>query len=192
MKSQKATKSKSNPPGVRLGLSAPADLQPEVQKLQLAIAVRAHELFEARGKEHGHDLDDWLRAKSELLCPVSIAMSESKDRVRVRANVAGFDQNEIEVSVEPGRITILGRKNESTGRMEPGANEGSGPDPDQILEVIELATEVAPERAIVELQAGDLTLELRRHRRTRLRAQVESKSLNASTSNEELVNTSLV
>jgi len=110
MKSQKATKSKSNPPGVRLGLSAPADLQPEVQKLQLAIAVRAHELFEARGKEHGHDLDDWLRAKSELLCPVSIAMSESKDRVRVRANVAGFDQNEIEVSVEPGRITILGRK----------------------------------------------------------------------------------
>lgn len=160
MKSEKATKSKSNPPGERLDLWAPADLQPEVQKLQLAIARRAHELFEARGREHGHDLDDWLRARSELLCPVSIAVSESKDRVSVRANVAGFDQNEIEVSVEPGRITILGRKEESTRRTKPGANEGSGSHPDQILEVIELATEVAPERAIVELQAGELALEL--------------------------------
>jgi len=160
MKSQKATKSKSNPPGVRLCLSAPVDLQPEVQKLQLAIAVRAHELFEARGREPGHDLDDWLRAKSQLLFPVSIAMSESKDRVSIRANFAGFNQNEIEVSVEPGRITILGRKKESTRKTKPGANEGSGSHSDQILEVIDLATEVAPERAIVELQAGELIFEL--------------------------------
>ena len=160
MKSQKAPKSKSNRLGVLLGLSVPADLQPKVQKLQLAIACRAHELFEARGREHGHDLDDWLGAKSELLCPASIAMSESKDRVSVRANVAGFDQNEIEVSVEPRRITILGKKKKSTGKTEPGANERSGSHPDQILEVIDLATEVAPERAIVELQAGELTFEL--------------------------------
>jgi HSP20 family molecular chaperone IbpA len=144
MKSQKATKSKSDPPGVRLGLSAPADLQPEVQKLQLAIARRAHELFEARGREHGHDLDDWLQARSELLCPVSIGMSESKDRVSVRANVAGFDPDEIEVSVEPGRITIMGRKKERTGKMEPGASERSGSHPDQILEVIDLATRWRP------------------------------------------------
>jgi HSP20 family molecular chaperone IbpA len=160
MKSQKAPKSKSNRPGVRLDLSAPADLQPKVQKLQLAIARRAHELFEARGREHGHDLDDWLRAKSELLCPVSIAMSESKDRVSVRANVAGFDQNEIEVSVEPGRITILGKKKESTGKTEPGATDRSGSHPDQILEVIDLVTEVAPEAALVELQVGELIFEL--------------------------------
>lgn len=44
--------------------------------------------------------------------------------------------------------------------MEPGASARSGSHPDQILEVIDLATEVARERAIVELQAGDLTLEL--------------------------------
>lgn len=94
------------------------------------------------------------------MCPAAIAMSESKDRVSVRANVAGFEPDEIEVSVEPGRITIMDSKKESTGKMEPGASERSGSHPDQILEVIDLATEVAPERAIVELQAGDLTLEL--------------------------------
>jgi HSP20 family molecular chaperone IbpA len=160
MKSQKAPKLKSNSPGVRLGLSVPADLQPKVQKLQLAIARRAHELFEARGREHGHDFDDWLQAKSELLSPVSIAMSESKDRVSVRANVAGFDQNEIEVRVEPSRITILGKKKESTGKTEPGASERSGSHPDQIMEVIDLATEVTPEGAIVEWQTGKLGFEL--------------------------------
>ncbi len=31
-----------------------------------AVAHRAYELHEQRGGEHGHDLDDWLRAEHEL------------------------------------------------------------------------------------------------------------------------------
>jgi hypothetical protein len=31
-----------------------------------AIARRAYELFLERGSQHGHDLDDWLRAEREL------------------------------------------------------------------------------------------------------------------------------
>jgi hypothetical protein len=30
------------------------------------IAARAHELFQARGGDHGRDLDDWLQAEREL------------------------------------------------------------------------------------------------------------------------------
>jgi hypothetical protein len=30
------------------------------------IARRAYELYEARGREDGHDLDDWLRAEAEI------------------------------------------------------------------------------------------------------------------------------
>ena len=30
------------------------------------IARRAYELYEARGREHGHDIDDWLQAEREL------------------------------------------------------------------------------------------------------------------------------
>ncbi len=33
------------------------------------IKVRAYELFEQRGREHGHDLDDWLQAEVELAMP---------------------------------------------------------------------------------------------------------------------------
>jgi len=32
----------------------------------LDIQVRAYELYEQRGKEPGHDLDDWLQAEAEL------------------------------------------------------------------------------------------------------------------------------
>jgi outer membrane protein TolC len=31
------------------------------------IAQRAYSLYEARGRQQGHDLDDWLQAERELL-----------------------------------------------------------------------------------------------------------------------------
>lgn len=33
---------------------------------QEQIAVRAYEIFVARGQQHGRDLEDWLQAESEL------------------------------------------------------------------------------------------------------------------------------
>ena len=33
------------------------------------IRVRAYELFEQRGREDGHELDDWLQAEAELTMP---------------------------------------------------------------------------------------------------------------------------
>jgi len=35
----------------------------------LDIRVRAYELFEQRGREEGHDLDDWLQAEAEFTMP---------------------------------------------------------------------------------------------------------------------------
>ena len=31
-----------------------------------AVAIRAYEIFERRGREPGRDVDDWLRAEQEL------------------------------------------------------------------------------------------------------------------------------
>ena len=38
----------------------------EPQELEHQIRERAYELYEARGREHGHDEEDWLRAKEEI------------------------------------------------------------------------------------------------------------------------------
>jgi hypothetical protein len=34
-------------------------------KLYEQIRQRAYELFEKRGREHGHDVEDWLKAEAE-------------------------------------------------------------------------------------------------------------------------------
>ena len=35
-------------------------------ELEYQIRLRAYELYEARGRKDGHELDDWLRAKEEI------------------------------------------------------------------------------------------------------------------------------
>ena len=39
-----------------------------------SVARRAYELYEQRGREHGHDLDDWLQAERELHSSVVITI----------------------------------------------------------------------------------------------------------------------
>lgn len=34
--------------------------------LEEEIRRRAYEFYEERGREHGHDLDDWVRAEAEV------------------------------------------------------------------------------------------------------------------------------
>jgi hypothetical protein len=51
-------------PGKR---SAPARKIHDPAALRDIIRLRAYGLYEARGREHGHDLDDWLQAEAEIL-----------------------------------------------------------------------------------------------------------------------------
>ena len=55
--------------------------KPEEGSLELTeelIRVRAYRFFEERGCEHGHDLEDWLRAEAEILGKKP-ATAEAKD-----------------------------------------------------------------------------------------------------------------
>jgi hypothetical protein len=51
----------ANPPK-----KSPATVTSEPQQLEHQIRLRAHELFEARGREDGHDIEDWLQAETEV------------------------------------------------------------------------------------------------------------------------------
>jgi len=42
--------------------------EPTIQ-LEERIRLRAYELYEQRGANHGHELDDWLQAEWELTQP---------------------------------------------------------------------------------------------------------------------------
>ena len=51
----------ANPPK-----KSPATVTRDPQALEHQIRLRAQELYEARGREDGHELDDWLRAEEEI------------------------------------------------------------------------------------------------------------------------------
>jgi len=137
----------------------PEALRAELQQIQSAIARRAYELFEARNCEHGHDWEDWFQAESELLRPVSVAMSERPDSFSIRANILGFAGAELKVSIEAQSIAIVGRKDVSPAAA---TDEAAPTDsyPDLILRLIPLPAEIDPEGAAVELQSGVLRFEL--------------------------------
>jgi hypothetical protein len=45
---------------------SPTAVTSDPQDLEHQIRLRAQELYEARGREDGHELDDWLRAEEEI------------------------------------------------------------------------------------------------------------------------------
>jgi hypothetical protein len=57
----------------KLVTSSPKVAAAPVQKVSLstnfeeAIRSRAYSIYEQRGREHGHDLDDWLIAEAEVV-----------------------------------------------------------------------------------------------------------------------------
>ena len=52
-------KPQSNPFGTLQATQPPDQIQERIRQ-------RAHQIYEARGREDGHDLDDWLIAESEV------------------------------------------------------------------------------------------------------------------------------
>ncbi len=80
-------------------------------ELDLMIARRAFELFEARGGSHGHDVDDWITAELELLRPYRHDLKESAEAVVFHAELpCSFTPDQLNVSVEPRRLTISGER----------------------------------------------------------------------------------
>ena len=55
---------RSSPMDANTPKKSPATSEP--QGLEHEIRLRAQELYEERGREDGHELDDWLRAEEEI------------------------------------------------------------------------------------------------------------------------------
>ena len=72
------------------------------------VEERAYQIFETRGKVHGHDCDDWVQAASEVLEPVPAEVSDAGDAFVAVTRVAGYRPEDLRVSAEPCRLTICG------------------------------------------------------------------------------------
>ena len=136
-----------------------SDLFDRIQEMSNSIARRAFEIFEDRGRAFGHDLEDWLRAESEFLHPIHLDIVESDDEVTVHAEVPGFSAKELEVGVEPHRLTISGKRETDADRAgkkiiytEHCVN--------QIFRPIDLPAEVDSSKVTATLKGGVLELSM--------------------------------
>jgi len=52
------------------------------------IQARAYQFYEGRGREHGHDLEDWLRAETEIFGKKTIAATTPSEMMEQKSNAA--------------------------------------------------------------------------------------------------------
>ena len=89
-------------------ITAPEELFERFTKVSDDIAQLAYAFFHDRRGRFGNPLDDWFKAESQLLRPVPVEITETDDNIFVKAAVAGFKPEEIEVSLKDNTLIING------------------------------------------------------------------------------------
>jgi HSP20 family molecular chaperone IbpA len=125
-------------------------------KVRDAVARRAYELFEARGRLPGHDVADWFRAENELVHPVSTDVWQSEQQIAVTAEIPGFCADEVTVGVEPERVILWGRPDPKPVGGDAYPHRASI----ALYHTIDLPVIVDPAKASARLTHGLLRLEL--------------------------------
>ena len=131
------------------------DFAGRICQLEQMTARRAYEIFEGRGRTHGHDLQDWFEAQAELFVPLAGELIEGEYSLEWKADVNGFHSADFEVHVDPRRLVILGR------RIGKGTPEQSEPalrcdSEKEIYQVVELPVEVNPVLVTAHVRDGVL------------------------------------
>jgi len=124
-----------------------------------AITRRAYELFESSGREFGRDLENWFQAERELLHSVHVSITEADGFLEVKAEVPGFTEKEIEISVEPHRLTIAGKR-ETKKEEKKGKTVYAESCSNQIFRSVTLPLEVETEKVTANLKNGVLEITL--------------------------------
>ncbi len=125
------------------------------------LARRAFEIFESNGRRFGRDLDDWFQAEGELLHPLHLEISETEGALTVQVEVPGFTEKDIEINLEPRRMTVSGTR-ESAEQRKQGKTVYSERCSNRIFRVVDLPAEVDTASSAIEAtyDKGMLTLTL--------------------------------
>jgi HSP20 family protein len=139
-----------------------ADIEGSLERMEHlneAISRRAFELYEKEGRVDGQDLRHWLEAEREILHPVHMKLEHADGEFVVLAELPGFMANDIEVSVEPRRVIITGKR-ESKVEDKQGDAVYVEQCSDEIFRTMDLPAEVNVLKVTAMLKDGVLTVQL--------------------------------
>jgi HSP20 family protein len=132
----------------------------EFEQLHEAINRRAFDLFNERGKSLGHELDDWFAAEAEFLRPLPVEITETDTAYMVKAEVPGFTEKEVQISVEPHRLILRGRRQTADRKEDEGQVVWTERSEKNFFRAIPLNAEVNPAAVKTTHADGILTLTL--------------------------------
>jgi HSP20 family molecular chaperone IbpA len=138
-----------------------------INQIHENIARRAFEIFENDGGFFGHDVDNWLKAESELLHPVHMDVKDSDGHLVAKAEVPGFNANQLQVSLDDGRLTITGKKQITKEDKAKGKTVYEEHCSSELLRVIDLPAEVDAAKTTAILKNGVLELNMPKKAQTR-------------------------
>jgi len=135
---------------------APKDLIERFENVYAEIANRAFAIFKNDGI-FGHDLENWLKAETELLHPIRVNVTEVDGAVDIEAEVPGFEPKDLEVTLEPQRLIISGKR-ETKEEAKKGKTIYKEQSSNEILRAVSLPFEVEAAKASATLKNGMLEL----------------------------------
>ena len=120
------------------------------------IANRAFSIFENDGRI-GRDLENWFKAETELFHPVHVNVAEADGTVTVDAEVPGFEAKDLEITLEPQRLIISGKR-ETKEETQKGKSVYKEQCSNEIFRAVSLPAEVDASKATAKLKNGVLEL----------------------------------
>jgi HSP20 family molecular chaperone IbpA len=158
MQQQDNVRNPSNEPQLLIRTNG---LSNQARDLFNAVARRAYEIFESEGRPTGKDLENWLQAERELFDKSPLHLSESAEQVSLLADVHNYQPKELEIDLEPRRITIIGKHEQREHRTADGTNYSNSRKSGLLLS-LQLPVEVDPLRANARWKQGMLELEVKK------------------------------
>ena len=128
----------------------------QMERRREAVRSRAFELFEARGGDSGHAVEDWLKAEREVLGSLPLETQESESEFEFHVPLDDSEISQVEIIVTPSEIVVHARPDED------GADEPNAPQRPCVLRHIyrriELPQPISTDRTKATLDQGTLRI----------------------------------
>lgn len=134
-----------------------------VQEFFDMIARRPFELLSGRTPLFGREMESWFKSEAEIVHPVYVRLFETDEALILKAEVPGFTEKELNITVEPMRVTIAGKREqerEIKGEKKEITPVYSEKYMNQIYRSVRLPVEVKTEHVKAILRNGILELTL--------------------------------
>ncbi len=84
----------------------PLPIFKEIAQRLEGVERRAFDLFEKRGREPGHDLEDWFKAESEAFGWPAAELTEKDGVYEIHVALPGVEAKDVEVTAAPTEVIV--------------------------------------------------------------------------------------